>query len=450
METNKPKVVAIIRETKNCWERRTPLVPNDVKKLVDAGIKVLVQPDPIRCFSDEDYKDAGAEISEDISSGDILLAIKEVPLDLLFPSKTYIFYSHTVKGQSYNMPLLNDIIKKNIRLFDYELLGSKECGTGISSSRFAGLVGGIDLLQGIGEYLLFKRYSTPFLFTSYAYQSRTLEDAKTAMKSVGDLLSSKCQLPKKLCPFVIAITSKSRVSQGVQEILECLPHEYVDPSKIESLFQDKENIKCDRIYISVIEHKHMCVHKEKGTFDREDYYANPGNYENKFAERFIPYVSVIYNCMYWEEKFPRLLTLQQAKEMAEKDKFKLIAVSDITCDFAGGIELLQKFTEIESPFFLIDPQTHEISSDWKKFSNDSVLFHAVDHLPAELPIDSSNYLSEKLLPVVQKLLLSKYTSTPDDKENDLSENIINGCMTWNGKLLPKYEYLYEMIENALK
>lgn len=56
------KTVGILREEKNKWERRCALTPNEVKQLVEEGIRVLVQSSPNRCYSDEEFLEVGAEI----------------------------------------------------------------------------------------------------------------------------------------------------------------------------------------------------------------------------------------------------------------------------------------------------------------------------------------------------------------------------------------------------
>ena len=38
--------------------------------------------------------------------------IKKPPLDLLVPNKTYTFFSHTIKAQEENMPLLDACLEK--------------------------------------------------------------------------------------------------------------------------------------------------------------------------------------------------------------------------------------------------------------------------------------------------------------------------------------------------
>ena len=64
----------------------------------------------------------GAIISEDLSECDVIFGVKEVPIENIIPNKTYFFFSHTIKAQEYNMPLLDAMLEKKIRLVDFECI----------------------------------------------------------------------------------------------------------------------------------------------------------------------------------------------------------------------------------------------------------------------------------------------------------------------------------------
>jgi alpha-aminoadipic semialdehyde synthase len=440
---SKSKIIGIRRENKNKWERRVALVPSDCKVLIEKGLKIKVQPSKLRCFTDKQYGDVGCEINEDITDVDLVLGVKEVPLEFLWPNKTYMYFSHTIKGQTANMPALKDILDKKIRLVDYECI--KEATTTnpqrlVAFGRFAGLAGAVDFLQGFGEFLLNKKVCTPFINTGYSYMFPSVKEAKESVKQVGDLIKTK-HLPREICPFIIGVTSNGRVSKGAQEILKLLPHEYVEPGSIKLLCESK-TYRRDIVYITVIEAKHMYQHKQDGNFDKADFYRNPENYKSLFAEQFVPYLSILYHCMFWDVTHPKILTIDEAHDLCVEKRFRMMGVSDITCDLFGSIELLQKFTTIENPFYTIDPLTNIIEDDFLKMGENSVLYHAVDHLPAEFPIDASQHFSQKLTPFMEQILNSKYPTEYSEEKNDLPLEILNACETWNGKLMPKFEYLY--------
>lgn len=87
-------------------------------------------------------------------------------------------------------------------------------------------------------------------------------------------------------------------------------------------------------------------------FLQAEYYARPENFHPIFHATLAPHATAIINCMYWERRFPRLLTKQQLRELAgQAGGMKLLGVADITCDVEGSIECLRRSTDIEKPFF---------------------------------------------------------------------------------------------------
>ncbi|KAK3276078.1 hypothetical protein CYMTET_15829 [Cymbomonas tetramitiformis] len=160
-------IVGIRREDKNKWERRAPLTPENVRNLVQScRLRFLVQPSSRRIFSDQEYVDAGAEITEDLSSASLILAVKEVTPSVLIPERTYLMFAHVIKAQPENMHLLDMILKKKVRLIDYECITEGGVRGGqrlVAFGRFAGLAGAVDFLRGLGERLLAIGFQTPFL-----------------------------------------------------------------------------------------------------------------------------------------------------------------------------------------------------------------------------------------------------------------------------------------------
>jgi len=443
----KTPTIGIRREDKNVWERRTPLVPSDCYKLKELGARIIVQPCKLRCFTDKQYYHAGCEIKEDLSECDLIIAVKEVPVDKLISQKTYLFFSHVIKGQKDNMPLLKTILSKNIRLIDYECIRD-ETDIHSGSSRFAGIVGTIDLLQGLGNFLLHKKLMTPFIFSGMSYMYDSLENAKNSVKKMGEIIKTQ-GLPIEICPFIFGITSLGVASNGVLEILSLLPHEIILPDKIGILVdecrKDKRRIKTNIVYISQISHKYMYKHKfNNEPFEKKDFYKNPQNYKSIFAENLIPYLSALFHCIYWEEKFPKLLSLSAAKQLTDENKFRIQGICDVTCDVNGSIELLQKHTTIDHPFYYISTNDFTIVDDINAINQHSVLYQALDHLPCELPVDSSEAFSSMLYKVVREIVLSW-------KENDfkdLPKHIRDACITSNGKLNDNFKYLYKYLEKV--
>src|SRR5690606_28284711 len=115
---------ALIKERETPPDRRVVFSPEKLKEVVqmfpEASFKI--ESSDVRIFSDEEYRKAGFEVSDDISNCEIMLGVKEVPLPFLIPDKKYFFFSHTIKKQPYNRDLLREILNKNIELYDHEVI----------------------------------------------------------------------------------------------------------------------------------------------------------------------------------------------------------------------------------------------------------------------------------------------------------------------------------------
>eukprot|EP00347_Sterkiella_histriomuscorum_P023953 403332813 len=435
------KTVGIVREIKNKWERRCALTPQEVKILVDDGIRVFIQSSPNRCYQDEEFLEAGAEIQEDLSSCDVIFGVKEVPIEDLIPNKTYFFFSHTIKAQEYNMPLLDAMLEKKIRQIDYECIReNKEVNPQrlVAFGRYAGIAGAFDFFRGVGEFLLQKKIQTPFIFLGSAYMYEDYEAMSDALKRVAKNIA-KVGTPKQYSPMVFAVTGTGRVAQGIIEVLEQLPHVFVDPDELKDVANNYDNKK---IIISQFTGKHLVKHKEGNEFSKSDYYAHPNNYESKFID-YLPFVHFIINGIYWEAKYPRILSIEELREAVLEKRSALLGVCDISADYMGSIEFTTQFTSIENPFLLYEPIKEEFFEKMQDATDNTILFHSVDHLPAEMPKEASNHFGEKLLPFVKQVVNSD-PNLPFEEQNDLPPEIRNAVICAHGKLTPAYEYIEEL------
>jgi len=177
---------------------------------------------------------------------------------------------------------------------------------------------------------------------------------KEALSRVSKNIA-KVGTPKQYSPMVFAVTGTGKVSQGIIEVLEQLPHVYVDPDELKNIDDTYDNKK---IIISQFTSKHLVKHKEGNPFDKADYYAHPNRYEPKFSE-YLPYVHFIINGIYWEAKFPRVLGIDEFRDAVLEHRSKLQGVCDISADYMGSIEFTSRFTSIEHPFLLYDPIKEE-------------------------------------------------------------------------------------------
>lgn len=202
-----PVYVGIRREDKSVWERRAALTPSNVKELLskNSNLKIIVQPSQTRVFNDKEYSENGAIINEDLGKCNFIVGVKEVGMNFLLPNKTYMFFSHVIKAQPYNMPLLDKIIEKNIRLIDYEKITDESKRRLVAFGEFAGIAGAIDLLAGFGLLLLKKQISTPFLNIDVSYKYFKLQDVKHDLIEVGKRIVKE-EIPNELVPLVFGVT----------------------------------------------------------------------------------------------------------------------------------------------------------------------------------------------------------------------------------------------------
>jgi alpha-aminoadipic semialdehyde synthase len=432
-------IVAIRREDKNVFERRTPIAPVHVRELLDRKQvkKIIVQPSTIRCFSDVEFKDAGAVINEDLSEAGTIIAVKEVPAQLLLDDRTYMFFSHTIKAQAYNMPLLDTIIAKNIRLIDYEKIIGPD-GRVVKFGPHAGYAGMIDTLHAVGQALLLRGYATPFLHTSLAKEYRSLAMAREDLLKTGELIR-KYGLPEAVCPLVFAVTGSGSVSLAVQQMLHCLPCKYVEVDDLPRLHNRRSKDR-HHIYVTVVRARDMAKPKDPTKrFETQHYYSNPQDYEGCFHERVAPYVHVLVTGHYWEPRFPRLLTIQQAQALQRVDRFPLLCLGDITCDIGGSIEFFVKSTSIQNPFYAYDIMKEKVR-ELHDYDGTGVLILGVDHLPAEFPCEASTDFGHGLAP-----LLGTVANAPDgpleEQKKALGEMLFNATVTSHRQLTEKFHYI---------
>ena len=454
-------VLGILREDFGMWERRAPLSPNQVGTLLKSnpGVKVMVQPCTRRIFSDVEYEKAGATISEDLKDASFLIGVKSPKANTLLADKSYMFFSHTIKAQPYSMPLLDTVLEKNIRLYDYEAItqqGRDDLPRSVAFGGYAGRAGMIDGLQGLGLRLLAEGYSTPFLHLPTTYMHQNWAQAQDAIRKMGELIATT-GLPEQLSPMVFAFTGRGNVAKGAMEVFNLLPHEYVSVAELPKL---KEDVKAGRrsankVYGVVVETADLVELKggSKQPFDRSDFQHNPSKYESKFHRTVLPHIHYLANGVYWDERYPRVLTkahLAHLRSPAGGNNRNLRVVADITCDYAGSVEFLEKFTTIEDPYFTYNPEAGVAKDAANKsaisstIDGEGVLVLGVDNLPSELPRDASEHFGAALLPLIPPILQSK----GDADMSDLPAELKRACLFSNGQYMPKWSYIARLREQS--
>lgn len=390
--------IGIIREAKIPADKRVAFTPEQCKCIKEQfGVELVVQSSKVRSFPDELYIQEGIEIVEDVADCDVLFGVKEVPVDLLLPGKTYFFFSHTIKKQAHNKKLMKALLAKNITMVDYECLTNKAGERILGFGRYAGIVGTYNAILAYGQ-----RFG--------------LYDLKPANLCIDRNELEKELKKVKLPPIKIVFTGGGRVASGTLEILNTLGIRSVSPEEFLSL-------KFEEAVYTQLHADHHYHRKDDGRFDMHELMQHP----DRYRAVFVPYTKVadiFISCHFWDPKAEKLF----AKEDMKTDDFSLKVIADITCDIDGSVPSTIRSSTIEKPLYGYDPITNK---ETPPFQNSSVTVMAVDNLPCELPRDASTDFGYALIEKVLPCLLG----------NDPDEMIGRAIICKEGKLMERFEYL---------
>jgi len=436
-----PKIyLGIRREDKNPWERRVPLVPVHARELLrQFPLGIMIQPSPIRVFSDEDFRREGVTVSEDLSACSIVLAVKEIPEDFFLDGRAYVFFSHTIKGQPHNMAMLKRMIERRATLIDYERILDEKGRRLVFFGRQAGLAGMIDTLWALGRRLRQEGTKSPFAAIRQTIKYASLVEAKEAIQKVGWKIHNH-GLDPSLVPLVFGFTGYGHVSQGAQEIFDLLPFEEVEPGRVKDLFKKKYYSE-KKVYKTVFKEEHLVVPKRgRPGFDLQDYYHNPQNYR-PVLEGFLPYLTVLVNAIYWAPQYPRFITKKALGKLWKGTQPpRLRVIGDITCDINGSMECTVKSTDPAHPVFTYDVEKDEAVDG---FHGKGPAVMAVDNLPAEIALESSVFFSQTLVPFIPGLVRADYRGEFD--RCGLPPELKKATILFRGEFTPDYAYMREFI-----
>ncbi len=430
--------IGIRHEDKYPLEKRTPLIPADIRRLIsDYGLEFCVQSSAKRIFSDKEYSEAGANVKDSLDDCSVIMGVKEIPEHFFEKNKTYIFFSHVVKGQLYNMPMLRKMIELKCTLIDYEKIEDDFGKRLIFFGRFAGLAGMINTLWALGQRYKETGILTAFEIISQSHTYNSLEEARKDISQAG-MEITKNGLPENISPFIIAVTGYGNVSNGVQEILNLLPVKEICPEEIPKIANMK-NLPRNIIFRATFKEEDISEHKEGKQFELEHYYKEPQMYNDKFSG-YIPYLNCIVNGMYWDARYPKIVTKQYLKRYFSKGNPRLTVIGDITCDPGGSIECTHKGMPIDNPVFVYHPDKETYTMGFK---GNGIVIMAVDILPSELPRESSVAFSFALRNFIPSVAKADFNA---EFENlDLPTPIKKAVILHKGKLTPKYDYIRQYL-----
>jgi len=423
--------LGIRQEDKNVWERRVPLTPDHVRSLVDRGIEVVVQPSEIRAFRDAEYREAGAALRDDLGECPVILGVKEIPRNLFRWEHTYVFFAHVIKGQPHNMPMLRRLLELRCTLIDYEKVADDSGRRLVFFGRHAGLAGMIDTLWALGKRLEAEGIPNAFSEIRPTHEYPDLEAAKRAVHGVAPKLAAS-PLPPALTPLVFGFAGYGHVSLGAQEIFDLLPHREVEPGELERAAHEGSGL-----VKTVFKEEHMVRPAEPGRlFDLQEYYRHPERYRAGF-DAWVPHLHVLVNCIYWEPRYPRLVTKERLRSLwGDGAAPRLRVIGDISCDVDGSIECTVRATDPGDPVYVWQPGDATVRPGVR---GEGPVILAVDNLPCELALDASRDFGRALLAYVPDLVGADF-SRPFDRL-ELPAPFKRAVIAHRGELTPEFRYL---------
>ena len=398
--------IALLREGKIPADKRVALSPKQCLEVLNQypGLVLVVQPSPIRKFTDQDYLDLGIVLQEDLSDCDVLIGVKEVPKKDLIPHKTYFYFSHTIKEQPYNKSLLLKMLSLNIRMIDYEVLTNEKSKRLIGFGRYAGIVGCYNGFLAYG-----KRTGSFSLKPAYLCEDR--KEMEIELQKI------------QLEPIKIILTGSGRVGHGILELINIIGIKQVSPDEFLNNSFDEPVF----VHLNTLDYNKRI---DGSASSKSDFYTNPGSYQSDFL-KFAKTAEMFIAGHYYAAGSPFLFTREDAKSK----EFKIRTVADVSCDINGPIACTIQPSTIQNPIYGYNPLT-ELIDDYTK--PDVIAVMAVDNLPCELPKDSSIDFGAEFIKHILPCLLS----------TDPHKVIERATICENGKLTEQFSYLESYAKNS--
>jgi alpha-aminoadipic semialdehyde synthase len=331
--------------------------------------------------------------------------------------------------------MLKKMMELGCNLIDYEKITDEKGRRLVFFGKFAGLAGMIDTLWAFGQRIKSKGIDSYFSEIKKTIDYKNLDEAKNHLKIIGERIKKE-GYPEKLAPIVIGFAGYGNVSMGAQEVLDNFPVKEISPKNISEI---QKNFSNKLIYKIVFKEEDIVKPiSESKEFDLQEYYTKPELYKTKF-HNYINRLTILMNCIYWTKKYPRLVTKEFLNNNYGQD-FKLHVIGDISVDINGAIEFTEKVTTPDSPVFIYNPETENITDGYE---NNGVVVMAVDNLPCELPGESSKEFSDSLISFIPSI--AKADFSVDFDKLSLPSEIKKAVILYHGKLTPDYSYINKFL-----
>lgn len=427
-----------IRKEEKAFETRVPLVPKHVENLIkDHKIEFFLEPSNQRAFSAEEYENIGVKVKPlKDSQATIIVGIKEMPTDFFEKDKIYAFFSHTIKGQEHNMPMLKKIMDTGASLLDYEKIVDEKSRRLIFFGNWAGMAGISDTFRILGDRLEIERIKpNPFAGMKPTLELKGMSGLENEFRELGERIKDQ-GLPDELTPFIVGFAGYGNVSSGAQKLFDLLPHSSINPSDLSKAQSDNHVL-----YKCIFKEEHLVEPRDPSNdFELYDYYEHGSAKYRGIFQQYVPFLTILLNCIYWTKKYPRLVTREFIRKHWNEKSRKLRIIGDISVDMEGAIEFTTITTTPDNPAF-----TYIIAEDRPEIGSkgDGPVIIAVDNLPCELPRESSTSFSETLLQFIP--ILAQTDFTVNFEQLKLPRELKDAIIVHQGKLTKNYEYLAQYL-----
>jgi saccharopine dehydrogenase (NAD+, L-lysine forming) len=396
--------IGIIREGKTPPDKRVPLAPVHCAALMGTfpQLTIVAQRSDIRCFPDEAYQKAGVGLVDDVNDCDLILGVKEVPIDMLVPGSTMMFFSHTIKKQPYNRPLLKAIVERDIRLIDYETLTDGQGRRLLGFGRYAGIVGAYNAFIALGR-------RTGRFDLKPAYRCTGIEEMHRELEKV------------RLEGERIIVSGGGKVANGVRETLAAAGITEVSVAD----FLENDHVHPVWANADILDY-----HERDGAPPASfgDFVRDSASFNCTFG-KFTSKADIFISAHFWDGRSGRFFTEEDVK----RDDFRIRVIADITCDIKGSVPTTLRASTIADPIYGYGRFS---GAEAEAYADDSITVMAVDNLPCEIPTDASTGFGADLAEHIIPLFLG------EDPEQVLHRATI--CQ--GGVLTPHFSYLQDYLD----
>ena len=410
------------KEHKNKWEKRTPLTPSAVNNLIENGTTVDVEASEVRIFDDQAYSAQNARLCDTSNEHQLVIGIKEPPIDSIQSKQVHLCFSHTIKGQDYNMPLLQRFIDNQATLLDYELITDENGKRTIAFGEYAGIAGAIDSFWIAGQKLILNNEISPLSEVKQTIHYQTIDNVKQDLSKI-DLQDGKA--------IRILIVGNGNVGRGAEMVCQWL--------NLPRLNTDEflDNQLPEGSWYTVLNCKDVHQRLDGGKFDCDEYLEKGKAAYSSKIESLLGRFDILLQASFWTDFYPRHLNNQQ---LINNQQILPWVVGDISCDIDGSFVCTQKASTIDQPAFSYDPTDGSMTDG---ISRDDMTVMSIDNLPCELSLDASEHFSQKLEEYTPHLM--KMDLSLPFAELVLPEEIKRSVIVYNGELTEKFQYLNDFL-----